>query len=299
MSKGRKFEISADSTCDLYCDEIKKYDISVAPLDYVVTKDDEVIEEKDNYTSYDQYVDFYSRLKNGCLAKTSILNVQAHVDLFTTLAKRGVKNLLHICQSYGLSPTLDNANKAIEIVKQDYPDIDYVAIESRTTTVGEGMVVKSAIKLRDEGKTKEEAVEELEKIKHNIQHFILVNDLKFLARGGRIGQASASIGSLLQVKPIIQFDKEGKLKICKKEIGLNKALNGIVNEYKNFTVNKDFPYICIVHTDNLPLAQKLQGMLKDKYGVEPEIRIMGPIIGAHVGPGAVAYAFISNEERPY
>ena len=299
MSKGRKFEISADSTCDLYCDEIKKYEIDVAPLDYVVTKDDEVVEERDNYTSYDQYVEFYNKLKNGCLAKTSILNVQAHIDLFTSLAKRGVKNLLHICQGYGLSPTLDNANKAIDIVKQDYPDIDFVAIEAHTTTVGEGMLVKSAIKLRDEGKTKEEAVKILEEIKHNIQHFILVNDLKFLARGGRIGQASANIGSLLQVKPIIQFDKEGKLKICKKEIGLNKALNGIVSEYKNFTLNKEFPYICIVHTDNLPLAQKLQSVLKEKYGVEPEIRIMGPIIGAHVGPSAVAYSFISNEERPF
>ena len=295
----RKFEISSDSTCDLYFDEIKQYEIDVAPLDYVITKGDEVIEQKDNFKTKEEYYEFYNKLKNGYLAKTSILNLQAHIDLFTSIAERGVKNLLHICQSYGLSPTLDNANKAIEIVKEKFPDIDYVAIESRTTTIGEGMLVKCAVKLRDEGKTKEEAVKTLEQVKHNIQHFVLVNDLKFLARGGRISSASANIGSLLQVKPIIQFDKEGKLKICKKEIGLKKAINSIVNEYTKFTVNKEFPYICIVHTDNQPLAEELQSMIKQKYGIEPEIRIMGPIIGAHVGPKAVAYCFISNEERPF
>ncbi len=295
----KKFEISADSTCDFYCQEIKDCCIDVAPLDYVVTKGDDLVEERDCYKSMDEYVDFYRRLKNGCLAKTSILNVQAHVDLFTSMAKRGIKQALHISQGYGLSPTVDNANAAIEIVKKDFPDIDYVAVESNTTTYGEGMLVKAAIKMRDEGKTKEEALEVINKIKHFVQHFILVNDLKFLARGGRIGAASASIGSLLQVKPMIQFDKQGKLKIVKKEIGLKKALSSIVSDYGKFTLNEEFPYMCIVHTDNEPLAKQLQDMLKEKYNIEPEIRIMGPIIGAHVGPGAVALTFISNEERPY
>ncbi len=295
----RKFEISTDSTCDLYCDEIKKYEIDVAALEYVVTKDDDLSEEKDCYKSYDEYVNFYERLKAGAMAKTSILNVQAHIDLFTAMAKRGVKTAIHICQSYGLSPTLDNANKAIEEVKKSYPDINYVAIEARTTTVGEGMLVKCAIKMRDEGKTQEETLKKLEEIKHYIQHFIMANDLKFLARGGRISKASANIGSVFQIKPIIQFDKEGKLKVVKKEMGVKKALTDIVNDYANFSLNKEFPYCCIVHTNNEPLANNLFEMLKTKYGIEPEIRIMGPVIGAHVGPGAVAFAFISNEERPY
>ncbi|MCR5553887.1 MAG: DegV family protein [bacterium] len=295
----RKFEISTDSTCDFYADEYVKYDVSFAPLEYNITTGDKLEIEYDNYTRYEQCVDFYNRLRNGSIAKTSILNVQAHVDMFTKLAKAGVKQLLHISQGYGLSPTVDNANAAIEIVKKEFPDIDYVAIESDTTTRGEGFVVKAAIKMRDEGKTKEEAVEVLNNIKHHIQHFILANDLKFLARGGRISKAAANIGSLLQVKPIIEFGRDGKLKVCRKEIGLNKALKSIVNDFGNFTLNKDFPYIGIVHTDNEPLALKLRDMLKEKYGVEAEVYIMGPIIGAHVGPGAVAYAFISNEDRPY
>ena len=295
----KKFEISADSTCDLYAEEIEKYLIDVAPLEYVISKDDNLEVELDNYTSKEQYLSFYNKLKNGAIAKTSILNVQAHVDLFTKMAERGIKNAIHISQGYGLSPTVDNANKAIEIVKEKYPDINFVAIESNTTTCAEGFIVRACVKLRDEGKTLEEATEILNKIKHYTQHFILANDLKFLARGGRISKTSASIGSLLQVKPIISFNKAGKLEIIRKEIGLKKAINSIVNEFKNFTLNKDFAYICIVHTGNEPLAKEMQQLFKQNYNIEPEIRFMGPIISAHVGPSGVAYTFVSNEERPF
>ena len=174
-----------------------------------------------------------------------------------------------------------------------------MAIESNSATIGEGFLVRAAIKMRDEGKTLEETVTKLEEIKHLTQHFILANDLKFLARGGRISQLSASVGTLLQVKPIIEFDKDGKLKVVRKEIGLKKAMNSILNDFSKFSLNKEFPYIQIVHTGAENLANEFKEMFKAKYGIEPEVRIMGPVIGAHVGPNAIAYAFVSNEERPY
>lgn len=295
----RKFEVTTDSTCDLYAEEFGQLDINVAPLEYTLSDGDDLVIELDNYIEKKQYVDFYNKLRKGIVAKTSILSLQAHIDFFTKMAEKGVKQILHISQGYGLSPTVDNANRAVEIVKETYPDIDYVAIEADTTTIGEGMLVRACCKLRDEGYTKEEAREVLDEIKHKIQHFVLVNDLKFLARGGRISKTSASIGSMLQIKPIIEFGRDGVLKVCRKEMGLKKALNSIVNDYAKFTVNEKFPYICIVHTDNEKLAQEMQDLFYQKYGIRPEIRIMGPIIGAHVGPGAVAYGFISNEERPY
>jgi DegV family protein with EDD domain len=295
----RNFEISVDSTCDLYADELKSLGLYMAPLEYTLTTGADVCVEKDDYQTRQQYIDFYNKLRNGVVAKTSILNVEAHEQMFKQMALDGVKTALHISQGYGLSPTVDNANVAIEHVKADFPDINYVAIESNTTTIGEGMIVRAAVKMRDEGKTLEETVEKLNKIKHFIQHFILANDLKFLARGGRIPKSIATIGSVLQVKPVIEFGRDGKLKVCRKEIGLKKAMKSIVKDFGFFTMNKEFPYIYIVHTDNEPLAQQLQEMFFESYGIKPEIRIMGPIIGAHVGPSSVAYGFISNEERPY
>ena len=293
----RKFEISADSTCDLYKDEVNKLGIYVGRLNFVLEQGKETEEYLDDFDSYGEYVEFYKRLRNGAVARTSILNLQAHIDLFTKMAENGVKNALHFAQSKGLSPTIDNALEAIKIVKEKYPDINYLAIETNTTTVAEGMLVKLACKLRDEGMTNEEVKEIIENEKNHIQHFILVDDLMYLKRGGRIGAVSAAFGTLLNIKPIIEFTKQGKLEVVRKEKGTKKALKSVVDEFKNYTKSKYFD-IVIVHTDNQPLAETLQTMLEEVSGVKPEIRIMGPIIGAHVGPGAVAYTFISNEERP-
>ena len=297
--KMKKFEVSADSTCDLYAEEIKKYGVFVAPLEYTMSLNDSLELEKDAYTSFEEYDNFYDRLRKGYIAKTSILSVNAHYEMFLEMAKKGVKKAIHISQSYGLSPTLDNANKAIEMVKKEFPGINYVAIECKTTTCAEGFIVRACVKMRDEGKTLEETVEKINEIRNYTQHFIIANDLKFLARGGRISKASASIGSLLQVKPIIAFNKEGKLQVQRKEIGLKKAISSVVNDFSKYTLNKEFPFVAIVHTGNLALAEEMQKLFKDKYGFEPEIRYMGPVIAAHVGPNGVAYAFVSNEERPF
>ena len=293
----RQFEISADSTCDLYKDEAKELGVYIGRLNFVIEQGKETEEFLDDFNSYEEYVEFYKRLRNGAIARTSILNLQAHIDLFTEMAEAGVKNALHFAQSKGLSPTIDNALEAIRIVKEKYPDINYLAVETNTTTVAEGMLVKLACKLRDEGMTNAEVKDIIENEKNHIQHFILVDDLMYLKRGGRIGAVSAAFGTLLNIKPIIEFTKQGKLEVVRKEKGTKKALKSVVDEFKNYTKSKYFD-IVIVHTDNEPLAETLQTMLEEVCGKKPEIRIMGPIIGAHVGPGAVAYTFISNEERP-
>ena len=294
-----KFGISTDSNCDLYADEIKKLGIYVGHLNYTLLHGDELEDHVDNFTSYDEYVDFYNRIRQGDTPKTSILNLQAHIDLFTKMAEDGVTEALHISQSKGLSPTIDNARKAIEIVKESYPNIDYIALESSTTTVGEGILVSLACRLRDEGKTKEEVYEIIDREKNHIQHFILVDDLMYLKRGGRISGPKAVIGTLLNIKPIIEFTREGKLDITKKISGTKKALKYMVDRFGDFTKNDKYFDIKIVHTDNLPLATTLADMLETQYGIRPEIRIMGPIIGTHLGPGAVAYGFLSNEDRQF
>ena len=109
----KKFDISTDSTCDFYCDEIKSSGIFVSPLDFVVTKGNEIAEGTDNFASKEEYEKYYDMLKDGYIAKTSMLNVQKHIDLFYNMAKKGVKKALHISLGYGLSHTLDNANRAI------------------------------------------------------------------------------------------------------------------------------------------------------------------------------------------
>ena len=295
----KTFEISTDSNCDLYADEIKDLGIYVGHLNYTMSKGNELNEYLDKFEKPEEYVEFFNKIRNGYVAKTSILSLQAHIDLFTEMAKAGVKKALHIAQSDGLSPTIDNANKAIEIVKEEYPDIDYVAIESKTTTVGEGLLVKIACDLRDKGKDRDEVKDYIQSIKCKLQHIIMVDDLTCLKRGGRISGPKAMIATILNIKPIIEFGMNGKLDVYRKEMGVKKALKSMVDEFKTHTLNKDYPLAVIVHCDNLPRAEELAQMLEAETGVKPEIRIMGPIIGAHVGPGGIAIGYLSNEDRPF
>lgn len=292
-----KFEITTDSNCDLYAKEYEALGVERGKLSFTLEENGELCEYLDEFTEYSEYVDFYNKLRKGGIAKTTILNLQAHIDLFEKMAKNGVKNLLHITQSSGLSPTIDNANKAIETVKESYPDINYIAVDSLTTTVGEQMLVKYACKLRDNGENLEKAVQKINDMKGKVQHFIIVGDLMYIKRGGRISGVSAAIGSMLSIKPIIEFTKKGKLEIVRKEMGAKKAYRNIIDGLKNFTPNKDYFDAIIVHTDNEEQANIFAKMVAEATGWRPEIRIMGPIIGAHVGPGAVALAFVSNEER--
>lgn len=294
----KKFAVSSDSTCDLYASEIKDMNIHFVPLVYTMDIDDKLEEYTDNYTSYDQYVEYYNQLRAGGVSKTSMLNYAAHLEHFTAMAEAGVTDAIHFTISYALSPTVDVARKAVAEVQETYPNFNCLCVESHTTTIGQGMLVRIACDMRDRGKELQETFDYVETVKHKIQHFIIADSLMYLRRGGRVGSAKAIVGTMLNIKPVLTFTKEGKLEKYKQASGMKTAIKNVVDEYANYTVNKEYPLIYIVHTDNVPMAELLKKSLEEKYGVSPEIRIMGPIIGTHVGPNSLAYAFISNEERP-
>lgn len=294
----KNFEVSTDSTCDLYAQEIKDLNLFFVPLHYTMEINGKLEEYTDNFTEYGQYVDYYNMLRKGYVAKTSMNNLNTHVEHFMSIAQKGVKNLLHFTISYALSPTVDIANNAVNIVKETYPDFNCVCIECHTTTVGQGVLVRIAADMRDKGKTLEETAQFCEETKNKIQHFVVVDDLMFLKRGGRVGSAKAIMGTMLNLKPILVFTREGKLEVFKKEMGTKKAIKSIIDEFPKYTLNKTYDTLYVVHTDNEELAQLVARGLQEKYKVKTHIQIMGPIIGAHVGPNSVAYVFVSNEQRP-
>lgn len=295
-----KYAISTDSTSDFLVNEVKELGLYVGRLNFTINENGKLNEYLDDFKTEEEYIDFYNRLRKGGIAKTSILNLQSHIDLFTQMAKDGIKNAIHITQAMGLSPTLKNAEQAIEEVKKDFPDINYIAIESNTTTVAEGNLVRIALELRKQGKTMQQNIDTLNTLKNQFQHFIVVSDLMYLKRGGRIGAASAAIGTMLKIKPIIEFTKEGKLEIVRKEAGIKKAMKSIVDEIKqNYTFHNEFPLPTIAHTDNIKEANMLSEIIEENFGIKPEIKIIGPIIGTHLGPNAVAFTFVSNEQRKH
>ena len=261
----RKFEISTDSTADLYANEIKENELYFLPLTFMLTEKGVVTEHKDCFQSPEEYVDLYNKLRAGIMSKTSMNNPFVHEEHFRKMAEAGVKDAVHFTISYGLCHTVDVAREAVETVKKDFPDFNCLCIECTTTTVGQGALVKIAVDMRDKGRTARETFDYIESVKRNFQHFIVADDLKFLMRGGRLSAVSATIGTMLNIKPIIIFNKEGKLVNYRKERGMKHALSYIVDEFKNYSLNKDYPIIYIGHTDNTEVATKLQSMMKERY----------------------------------
>lgn len=291
-----RFTLSTDSTCDLYRDFIVENDVKFVPLTFTVEKNGVMEDRLDSFTSYSQYVDFYNELRAGAYSHTSMLNYEAHLSHFTKLAQEGAKDVLHFTISSGLSPTKTVARKAAQEVSQKYPGFSLYLVDPLTATVGQGALVRIALAFRNEGKTAKEAHDYCNSLRQHIQHFIVADDLDYLKKGGRISSAAAAVGGLLDIKPIVSFDREGKLFVRDKVRGTKKAVSYIKKKME--TEGPDgLGLVYIVHTDNEPVANELAQFVRERFGIEPHVSIMGPIIGSHIGPNAYALGYVSKSER--
>ena len=292
----QKFIVSTDSTCDLYAQYIREHDVKFVSLTYIVEKDGQFTEGLDNFTEYSQYVDFYRALREGAFSRTSMLNYQSHYTHFKKMAEEGAEDVLHFTISSGLSPTVTVAQKAAD-VKQEFPKFNLMAVDSLAATIGQGALVKEAVRLRDEGKTLQEAYTYVTALPLHLQYSIIANDLYYLKRGGRVSAVAAVAGSLLQVKPVLSFTRDGKLMVIEKCRGMKKAFAYTMDKTEKFHPLEENRIMWIVHTDAEEQANELADMVEARWNFRPPVTIMGPVIGSHVGPGAVAMLWKTAEER--
>lgn len=290
------FTVSSDSTCDLYHDYLAAHDVKVAPHTFTVEKNGKMEERLDAFTQYSQYVDFYDELRAGAFSRTSMLNYEKHYSHFLALAQAGAEDVLHVTISSGLSPTKEVAAKAAADVRRLFPKFHVAVVDPLTATVGQGALVMQAVEWRDMGKSLSETYDYVNALRLHIQHFIVADDLNYLKKGGRISAAAAAIGGILDIKPIISFDDEGKLFVLDKVRGVRKAISFIKHKLeKEGPDEKGLVYI--IHTGNEPCAEELRQFIVEKFGIEPHVSIMGPVIGSHVGPGSFSLGYISKSLR--
>ena len=291
-----KFTLSTDSTCDLYHDFIAENEIAFVPLTFTIEKDGKMTDHLDQFTQYSQYVDFYNELRAGGFSRTSMLNYESHYEHFLILAQKGATDVVHFTISSGLSPTKTVAAKAAADVKKDFPAFNVLVVDPLTATVGQGALVRQALKCRNAGKTAQETYDYVNGLRLHIQHFVVADDLKYLRRGGRVSAASAAIGGMLDIKPILSFDNEGKLFVLGKVRGVKKAISFIKAKMEKEGPD-ELGEVFIVHTDNEPAARELEQYVKDRFHLQPHVSIMGPVIGSHVGPNAFALGYLSKSLR--
>lgn len=294
--KMKLFDVSCDSTGDLKKEYREKRDIWFVPLTFNMEKDGNLEEGLDNFETEEEYVAFYEKVSAGYFPRTTKLNYEAHIEHFTKMAQAGVKDVLHFTISSGLANTITITTQAAADVKAKYPDFNVYAVDPLTATVGQGLLASIAADCRDKGMTAKDSYEYILGLRQNIQHCIIPNDLFYLKKGGRVSGASAAIGTMLNIKPMLMFDEEGKLKTVEKCKGMKKAFARVLWCLEKAPVS-ELNAIVIVHTNNYKGAEELAAMVEQQTGVKPLVTIMGPVIGSHVGPGSVSCAWISTKTR--
>ena len=283
------FEIFTDSSCDLPAELLKKHNIHVQQLDVTVDGCKPVANNELNIK------EFYSELRSGKCAKTNAVSMQAFKDTMRPFAEDG-KDILYIGFSSGLSATYNNGRLALDELKEEFPERTLIYADTLAASLGQGMMVVYAAELREKGASIEEVRDFVNEKRLNICHQFTVDDLFFLKRGGRVNSATAIVGSMLGIKPILHVDNEGHLISIDKTRGRKAAITALFKRMKETADLSEFKHVYISHGDCIDDAQILADIGKEEYGIdEIVINDVGPVIGAHSGPGTLALFYYGTE----
>lgn len=288
-------KIMADSTCDLSQEFIDKYNIGIAPLNIMI-----------DGTSYRDKIDiqpseFFELLPSlEDLPTTSMPNPEEYLKIIFDGIEKGYDKFLCICMSSGTSGAYQSAVLARDYFYEDKPDsnIKIHVVDSLSMSHGSGWLIIKSAKLLEEGYSFEELIEFNERHRTNVKHFLCVDDLNNLIKSGRLTNASAFIGKLLRIKPIMSM-KKGKGAIVAKERGTNRAINFYVEEFKT-RVNRDMTdFIIIGYTSDIGVAERLKEKIVLNTDFDGDIYIMqmGVSVGTHVGLGGLSMFFMEKDKQ--
>ena len=286
------FVILTDSSADLGAELVQQPDVQVLPLSFIL-----------NQHTYHNYPDnremdphlFYEKLRAGEVATTAAVNVAEYVDAVEPLLQTG-HDVLILAFSSGLSTTYNSSAIAVEELREKYPDRKVYTVDTLCASLGQGLLVYLAAQERAKGKSIEEVRDWAEANKLHLCHQFTVDDLHFLKRGGRISATTAVLGSMLQIKPVLHVDDEGHLINIAKARGRQASLKALVDKMEQTAIDPAAQTVFISHGDCLEDAQAVAQMVKDRMGVkEVYLNHIGPVIGAHAGPGTVALFYVGTE----
>lgn len=286
------FVILTDSSADLSADMAQKLNVEVLPLGFVL--DNQTYRNYPDNREMDPHV-FYERLRAGDVATTTAVNVAEYTEALEPLLQAG-KDVLVLAFSSGLSTTYNSSRLAVEELSAKYPERKLYTVDTLCASLGQGLLVWYAARERDRGRSIEEVRDWIEEHRLNVCHQFTVDDLHFLKRGGRISAATAVVGTMLQIKPVLHVDDEGHLINIGKARGRQASLKALVDKMEQTALDSGSLTVFISHGDCLEDAQTVADMVKKRFGVEDVyINYVGPVIGAHSGPGTVALFYAGTE----
>lgn len=287
----REYVITTDSTVDLPKEYLREHQVQAVSLSYEIEG-----ETYEDLNGLEPAV-FYEKMRNGAMPTTSQANPEQVRELFEGILKEG-KDILHIAFSSGLSGSYNSARIAAEELKEVYEEAEICVIDSLCASVGEGLLYHKARCMKEKGKTLQEVAAWMEKNKLHICHNVAVDDLNHLYRGGRLSRTSAVVGSMINIKPFIHMDENGKLVPIGKVRGRKKSLNILVDamaeQIKGYEEENDV--IMISHGDCIEDARYVGKLVEERFGIHNIlINYVGTVIGSHTGTGVVALCFMGNK----
>lgn len=291
--KGKRvmLQLFTDTSANLPVALTKKYHITVIPFSYTVDGKE---------TDYPDDMDFdgaafYGAMREGAIVKTSMVSPALMEEYFERALSAG-DDVLYVGMSGGISGTAQAAAIAAGELTECYPERRIVTIDTYAASLGEGLQVLEAAEMIEEGKSLEEIKEQLLVRRPHMCQFFTVDDLAYLKRGGRISGATALIGTVLSIKPILRGDETGHIVSCGKVRGLKRAYAELANYFDTRALDKS-ESIGIAHADNPEGAEALLALLREKGFTGECLNVVyEPVTGAHVGPGTVALFFYGTEK---
>ena len=284
------YVIHTDSACDISLDTLAKWNVPCVNLTFRFDGDDRDFSNSEMATP-----EFYAKMRAGGVAKTSAVNVETFKAAFEPILKEGT-DILYLGFSSGLSNTCNAGQLAANELKSAYPDRKIIVVDTLAASAGFGLLVYLAVQRRDAGANIEEVAALVEEQRPHLCHWFTVDDLVYLKRGGRISPAVALVGTVLGIKPVLHVDDEGHLINVSKARNRKASLKELANKYTELALDPKNP-IFISHGDCIDDANRLADMLHEQHGVNVEIITdVGPVIGAHSGPGTLALFFLGKHK---
>lgn len=293
-----KFLLSCCSTSDLNVKHYKDRGIRYICFHYFL----DGIEHKDDFGETLPISEFYKKMEQGAMTKTSQLNAQDYYNYFENLINEGYKEILHLTLSSGISGTINSARIAVNMINEKYKDVKIYIVDSLAASSGYGLLMEKLADLKDEGKSIEEVRDWAENNRLFINHWFFSTDLKYYVRGGRISKTSGFFGNMLHVCPLLNVNDEGKLIPREKILGKKKVINAIVQKMiENAKDGKDYNDYCYIsHSAVFEDAKAVKDKVEDYFpNLKGKVEIfdIGTTIGSHTGPGTVALFFVGKERK--
>ncbi|MEK8196613.1 DegV family protein [Lysinibacillus sp. FSL M8-0134] len=280
-------KIFTDSGCDLPKSYYEEHDVVLLPLRVQLNN-----KEYEDVISIDSK-EIYDAIRQGAQPKTSQVSPELFLKHFEELAKNDEEGI-YIAFSSELSGTYSTAQMIRNQILEQYPSLKLVIIDSKCASLGHGLVVEEAVRLRNMGVSLEDMANKIGSIAPQMEHLFTVEDLDYLAKGGRVSKASAFLGGLLSIKPILNVE-DGKLVPIEKSRGRKKALNrmlDLMQERGGTFTNK---IVGISHSDDAAFANEVKASIQERFSPQAiQITMIGSAIGSHVGPGTIAIFFTNK-----